>query len=169
MNSETKTSRDVKRDRNRGWKAPANHVNSTTRSNFCAKSPEPPYNSYDRKVFQRDIEPHAPCSKKPTHRTRRDCHNNTGLILDDQKTHCDWTRTTRTRSSRGIYKSHRARAQKQWRAHRRARRVKEDDRAWVGRADQGRQGRVWAKRRDGVAVRTQPVCCERCRIHRRAC
>ena len=31
----------------------------------------------------------------------------------------------------------------------------------VGRVDQDHQGRVWGKRRDGVAVRRQPVRCKR--------
>jgi len=78
MKSGTKTSRDLKRDRIHDWKAPANQLDSTYTAHTSAKQYKSPDDRCDYNAFQRDNEPRAPSSKKPAHRTRRDCHN----ILD---------------------------------------------------------------------------------------
>jgi hypothetical protein len=170
LESETKTSRDVKRDPIHDWKTPANHLDSTP---LYRSARIPP-------ISKRSLRLQSLPTRQRNHQQKAGASNasrlpqQAGLALDDYENHSNRTRTIGTRSNRRIEPSDRARARRQWRAHRRARRVKEGDRVSVGRADQDRQGRVWEKRRDGVAARQQPVRRKRtwrakCETYRRAC
>jgi hypothetical protein len=104
--------------------------------NSRAKYSRPPDNRFDYRGFQRDNRSRAPFSKKPAHRTRRDLLWTTTKPIEARRARLG------SGAVEGTRQSDRARALRQWRARRRARRAKEDDPASVGRADQDNQGRV---------------------------
>jgi hypothetical protein len=154
MKSGTKTSRDLKRDRIHDWKAPANHLDSTI----------PHIPAQNNINLQTIVATTTPFNATTNHalrpaKSRRIARVATATTFwtCDKRLRGPIAAGRAIRNFGGIQESNRVRAQRQWRAHKRARRVKEDDPVSAGRADQDRQGRVWEKRRDGVAAQQQPV------------
>ena len=154
--------RDVKRDHIRDWKASTNYLDYSAHYNFAQNTRILQTIVAATKLINATNKPTScPARSKRIGRvaTATAHWNRSGRLQNPDQSD---TRESRTRSSRRHSQPDCARARRQWRAHRRARRVKEDGQALVGRADQHNQGRVWAKRRDGVAVRQQSVCCKKC-------